>query len=181
MINFRDITYLKEGTVRQKEAHKVLLELNIFELLKHFNPILVGTIPINIDVDSSDLDIICQSDNHEEFVKVVSENYGEFSRFEIKTIPSYKNLKTTIITFDYKAFPIEIFVQNKQPEKQDSYLHMLIEYQVLLKEGKEFRSKIIALKQQGFKTEPAFAQLLGLEGNPYEVLLTYGFEKGYIS
>nr|WP_256471470.1 DUF4269 domain-containing protein [Tenacibaculum sp. XPcli2-G] len=155
--------------------------MNIFELLKNFNPILVGTIPINIDVESSDLDIICQSDNHEELVKVVSENYREFSRFEVKTIQSYKNLKTTIITFEYKAFPIEIFVQNKLLEEQDSYLHMLIEYQVLLKEGKEFRSKIIALKQQGFKTEPAFAQLLGLEGNPYEALLTYGFEKGYIS
>ncbi|UTD15837.1 DUF4269 domain-containing protein [Tenacibaculum mesophilum] len=180
MINFKDITYLKEGTVRQKEAHKVLLELNIFELLKNFNPILVGTIPINIDVESSDLDIICQSDNHEELVKVVSENYREFSRFEVKTIQSYKNLKTTIITFEYKAFPIEIFVQNKLSEEQDSYLHMLIEYQVLLKEGKEFRSKIIALKQQGFKTEPAFAQLLGLEGNPYEALLTYGLQKGYI-
>ena len=181
MINFKDITYLKEGTVRQKEAYKVLLELNLFELLKNCNPILVGTIPINIDVDSSDLDIICQSDNHEELVKVVSESYGEFSRFEVKTIPSYKNLKTTIITLEYKTFPIEIFVQNKLPEEQDSYLHMLIEYQVLLKEGKEFRSKIIALKQQGFKTEPAFAKLLNLKGNPYEALSIYGFEKGYTS
>lgn len=180
MINFKNITYLKEGTVRQKEAHKVLLELNIFELLKHFNPILVGTIPINIDVESSDLDIICQSDNHEELVKVVSKNYGEFSRFEIKTIPSYKNLKTTIITFEYKAFPIEIFVQNKLPEEQDSYLHMLIEYQVLIKAGEVFRSEIIALKQQEFKTEPAFAKLLNLKGDPYEALLIYGFEKGYV-
>lgn len=181
MINFKDITYLKEGTVRQKEAYKVLLELNLFELLKNCNPILVGTIPINIDVDSSDLDIICQSENHEDIVKVVSENYGEFSRFQIKMIPSYKNLKTTIITLECKTFPIEIFVQNKLPEEQDSYLHMLIEYQVLLKEGEVFRSKIIALKQQGLKTEPAFAKLLNLEGNPYEALLTYGFQKGYIS
>jgi len=181
VINFKDITYLKEGTVRQKEAHKALLELNLFELLKNFNPILVGTIPINIDVASSDLDIICQSDNHEDLIKVVREKYGKLPEFEVKTIPSYKNLKTTIITLEYKTFPIEVFIQNKPSEEQDSYLHMLIEYQVLLKEGKEFRSKIIALKQQGFKTEPAFAQLLGLEGNPYEALLTYGFEKGYIS
>ncbi len=61
MLNFKDITYLKEGTIRQKEAYKVLLELNIFELLKNFKPILLGTIPINIDIESSDLDIICQS------------------------------------------------------------------------------------------------------------------------
>jgi len=181
VINFKDITYLKEGTVRQKEAHKVLLELNLFELLKNFNPILVGTIPINIDVESSDLDIICQSENHEDIVKVVREKYGKLPEFEVKTIPSYKNLKTTIITLEYKTFPIEIFVQNKLPEEQDSYLHMLVEYQVLLKEGEVFRSKIITLKQQGLKTESAFAKLLNLEGNPYEALLTYGYEKGYTS
>ncbi|WP_408037050.1 DUF4269 domain-containing protein [Tenacibaculum aestuarii] len=181
MINFKDITYLKEGTVRQKEALKVLLELNLFELLKNFNPILVGTIPINIDIESSDLDIICQSKNHEDILKVVREKYEKLPEFEVKTIPSYKNLKTTIITLEYKTFPIEIFIQNKHPEKQDSYLHMLVEYQVLLEERTEFKSKIIALKQQGIKTEPAFAQLLGLEGDPYQGLLNYGYEKGYIS
>ncbi|MGG6229820.1 DUF4269 domain-containing protein [Tenacibaculum sp. SDUM215027] len=181
MINFKNILYLKDGTARQKEAHKVLLELTIFELLKNFNPILVGTIPINIDVDSSDLDIICQSENHEEFIKVVSEKYEELSGFEAKIIPLYKNLKTTIVTFKYKTFPVEIFVQNKLPEEQDSYLHMLIEHQILLKEKEAFRLKIIDLKEQGLKTEPAFAKLLNLEGNPYEELLSYGLQKGYIS
>ncbi|WP_028891712.1 DUF4269 domain-containing protein [Tenacibaculum sp. 47A_GOM-205m] len=181
MINFKDIIYLKEGTIRQKEAHKVLLELNLFELLKNFNPILAGTIPINIDVESSDLDIICQSENHEDIVKVVREKHGKLPGFEVKTIPSYKNLKTTIITLEYKTFPIEIFVQNKPSEEQDSYLHMLIEYQILLKNNEDFKSEIIALKQQGLKTEPAFAKLLGLEEDPYEALLNYGYEKGYIS
>ncbi|MEE4001191.1 DUF4269 domain-containing protein [Tenacibaculum sp. FZY0031] len=181
MINFKNTTYLKKGTVRQKEAYKVLLELNLFDLLKNCKPILVGTIPINIDVASSDLDIICQSDNHEDLIKVVSEKYGKLTKFEVKTIPSYKNLKTTIITFEYKSFPIEIFVQNKLPEEQDSYLHLLIEHQVLLKENGAFKSKIITLKEQGFKTEPAFAKLLNLKGDPYEALLTYGYEKGYIS
>ncbi|TDQ28794.1 DUF4269 domain-containing protein [Tenacibaculum caenipelagi] len=180
MINFKDISYLKRGTSRQKEAYKVLIELDFFEFLKEFNPILVGTIPIDIDLESSDLDIVCQSENHEEFIKIVSEKYGELSGFEVKTIPSYKNLKTIIVTFKYKTFPIEIFVQNKPSEQQDSYLHMLIEYEVLLEKDKEFKSKIIALKKQGVKTEPAFAKLLGLEGNPYEALLNYGLEKGYI-
>jgi len=48
---------------------------------------------------------------------------------------------------------------------------MLIENKILEQEGKQFRKKIIALKEQGYKTEPAFATLLGLEGNPYEALL----------
>lgn len=181
MINFKNILYLKSGTARQKEAYKVLLELNIFELLKNYTPILVGTIPINIDVDSSDLDIVCQSENHEEFINIVREEYGELSEFEVKEIALYKNIKTTIITFEYKTFPIEIFVQNKLPEAQDSYLHMLIEHQVLLEEKEAFRLQIVALKEQGVKTEPAFAKLLNLGGNPYEELLSYGLQKGYIS
>ncbi|WP_428743590.1 DUF4269 domain-containing protein [Tenacibaculum sp.] len=181
MINFKDISYLKNGTSRQKEAYKVLLELDILELLKKFNPILVGTIPIDIDVESSDLDIICECKNHSELLEIVTKKYGEFSGFHVNTIQSYKNLKTTIIAFEYNTFPIEFFVQNKPSEQQDSYLHMLIEYQILLKENEEFKSEVIALKQQGLKTEPAFAKLLGLEGDPYEALLIYGFEKDYIS
>ncbi|MNO76159.1 hypothetical protein D3C76_672280 [compost metagenome] len=34
-----------------------------------------------------------------------------------------------------------------------------------------FRERIILLKTSGWKTEPAFAKALGLEGDPYEALL----------
>lgn len=48
---------------------------------------------------------------------------------------------------------------------------MLIEHQILLEKGESFRQEIISLKKQGIKTEPAFAQLLGLSGDPYEAIL----------
>ncbi len=51
----------------------------------------------------------------------MNDKYGKLTGFEIKTIPLYEKLKTTIITFEYKTFPIEIFVQNKLPKEQDSY------------------------------------------------------------
>ncbi|MGL5579695.1 MAG: DUF4269 domain-containing protein, partial [Cetobacterium sp.] len=35
----------------------------------------------------------------------------------------------------------------------------------------KFRQKIIELKKDGMKTEPAFAFLLKLEGNPYDKIL----------
>ena len=53
------------------------------------------------------------------------------------------------------------------------YLHMVIEYKILLQKGESFRQQVIALKQSGLKTEPAFAQLLGLPGNPYTALLEF--------
>ena len=48
---------------------------------------------------------------------------------------------------------------------------------VILKEmDPEFRSRIIDLKNEGFKTEPAFAKLLGLEGDPYLSIIQYVFD-----
>ena len=48
---------------------------------------------------------------------------------------------------------------------------MLIEHKLLLKKGEKFRQGIVDLKNQGYNTEPAFAKLLGFEGNSYEELL----------
>ncbi|GGG28710.1 hypothetical protein GCM10011323_35150 [Pontibacter amylolyticus] len=48
---------------------------------------------------------------------------------------------------------------------------MLIEHKLLLQHGDKFKQQVVQLKLQGYKTEPAFAQLLGLKGNSYEVLL----------
>lgn len=56
---------------------------------------------------------------------------------------------------------------------------MLIEYQ-LMQEYPMLKESVIELKQQGIKTEPAFCEILGLEGDPYEKLLEFGIEKGII-
>lgn len=48
---------------------------------------------------------------------------------------------------------------------------MLIENEILKQNGLQFKKDIVSLKLKGFKTEPAFAKLLGLKGNPYLALL----------
>ena len=55
---------------------------------------------------------------------------------------------------------------------------MIIEYKILELHGEVFRQEIIKLKSKGLKTEPAFAKLLGLVGNPYEELLNYKVSVG---
>ena len=59
MTDFLNIDYLKSGTARQQKAFEVLNENLILQKLSDFTPVLVGTIPINIAIDSSDLDIAC--------------------------------------------------------------------------------------------------------------------------
>lgn len=81
--------------------------------------------------------------------------------------------ESVVCNFKTDDFEIEIFGQNIPPKQQNAYRHMLIEHQILQEKGEGFRLKIIELKRTGYKTEPAFAELLNLKGNPYLALLKY--------
>src|SRR5689334_10748050 len=60
-MNWYDISYLLKGNERQKAAYHALKKLRIFEDLAEYSPVLVGTIPIGIDIESSDLDILLEA------------------------------------------------------------------------------------------------------------------------
>jgi hypothetical protein len=85
MTDFKNIEYLKFGNERQRVAYSVLYELEIFEYLKQYNPILTGTIPIDIDLPDSDLDIICECKDHILFAKDLTDKFGEYLNFKIWT------------------------------------------------------------------------------------------------
>ncbi len=172
MINFKDISYLKEGNTKQKKAFITLTDLKIFEILRPFTPVLTGTIPIKIDIDNSDLDIICFCKDLNEFKKILIKSFGKQNNFEILN-KIIRNHKTIIVRFTSKNFIIEIFGQDRPINQQEAYLHMLIEYKILQEKGESFRKQIIKLKKQAYKTEPAFAKLLGIKGDPYLELLNY--------
>jgi uncharacterized protein YdcH (DUF465 family) len=168
--DFTNIEYLREGNVRQQQAYSELTRLSIFENLQAYSPILTGTIPIGIDLPESDLDIICECSDHSEFAETLKSFYEDKPHFAIGT-GTYNGLNSTIVTFESGAFKIEIFGQDCPTRNQHAYRHMLVEHHILNSNGDEFRKEIIRLKQSGLKTEPAFAKLLGLPGDPYEALL----------
>jgi len=168
MINFHDISYLQLGNERQQRVYQVLTHNKVLEKLACYRPILVGTIPINIDIENSDLDIICEVSDKNEFIDKLNVLFGSEKNFTIHESPKFDAIKANLII---DGFEIEIFGQNAPATRQNAYRHMLIEHKLLLAKGEKFRQDIIDLKKQGYKTEPAFAKLLGLEGNPYEELL----------
>lgn len=168
--DFLNHHYLKTGNPRQQEAYKQLQQLKIFENLKAYTPVLTGTIPIEIDIPESDLDIICYCKNHQQFEKDVAAFYAKMDAFTIKTT-LWNHKKSIVAKFKTHSFTLEIFGQNTPVEQQHAYKHMLIEHKILQKMGPEFKAEIIKLKKEGLKTEPAFAKLLGLQGNPYTELL----------
>jgi len=172
MIDFNNINYLKTGNPKQIQAFEVLTQNKILSNLAEFDPILVGTIPINIDIENSDLDIICYWKNKADFIEKLKTLFGKESDFQIRET-LINNQETVIANFKISTFEIEIFGQNIPTKNQNGYKHMLIEYEILKAKDENFRLEIIKLKQNGYKTEPAFAYLLGLNRDPYSQLLEY--------
>lgn len=170
--NFKSLDYLLHGNDRQRLAFEEMNKLQIFKTLQPFDPVLTGTLPIGIDIPSSDLDIICECVDHNAFAEVLVHEFGSLHNFKISTAYANK-LKATICEFEFGSFVFEIFGQNLPTEEQNAYRHMIKEHTILLEKGEEFRKQIIALKLRGIKTEPAFADLLGLEGDPYKAILDY--------
>lgn len=78
---------------------------------------------------------------------------------------------TLLISFSYQGIDFEIFGQKTPSIRQRGYLHFLIEERLLKNGGVRFAEKIKEARMNGLKTEPAFAKVLGLSGDPYEELL----------
>ncbi len=175
MIDFMTIDYLKTGNNKQRRAYEVLTQYRIFEKLSDYSPLLAGTVPIEIDIEGSDLDIICQVDLKfkEMFLDrlKLSEIIPGNAEYNID-YPVISGEKCIVINFMLEEFPVEIFGQNKPADQQNAYRHMIAEYKILQEKGEYFKQKIIELKTKGIKTEPAFGLLLDLK-NPYEDLLKY--------
>ena len=166
MVNWENISYLKYGNKVQKRANTCLSALGIFEQLSGFNPVLVGTIPIDINLKNSDLDIICEIKDNIEFIKTLSFLYSANSGFNLK-----KGGNFIVCSFFYDSFPIEIYGEQKPVKQQNAYLHMITEYRILNLANNDFKQAILSLKLRGLKTEPAFGYLLGLEDAYTELLM----------
>lgn len=174
MIDFTTIEYLKTGNTKQIRAYEVLTQNKILSELAEFDPVLVGTIPICIDIEDSDLDIVCYWKDKTHFIEKLTAVFGRETEFTIRET-MINHQESVIANFKKAAFEIEIFGQNIPVQNQNGYRHMIIEYKILQLKGEKFRLEIIRLKQKGYKTEPAFGLLLGLKDDPYLELLEYKF------
>ncbi|CAH2212593.1 DUF4269 domain-containing protein [Tepidibacter aestuarii] len=176
--NWKDISYLKAGNDKQRKSYEILTHIKIFNILSEYNPILVGTIPLGIDIENSDLDIICKVNHFEKFKNILIDNFAIYKDFKI----TYKEEFVTICNFIVEGIEIEIYGSTYDTEKSNGYRHMIVEDRLLNLYGDNFRKDIIDLKINGLKTEPAFAKVLKLEDNPYKQLLlleTYSDEELY--
>ena len=169
-IDWRDLTYLLGGTVTQRAAYHALEALRVFPLLSPFDPVLAGTIPLDIDIPGSDLDIVCEAADVDGFAQYLGEAFGSCMGFGLRRTDVH-GLPTVIAQCTASGFPIEIFAQPLPVMAQAAVRHMVVEERLLRHGGPEVRRRIRQLKSQGLKTEPAFATVFALPGDPYQTLL----------
>jgi len=165
--NWKDISYLNYGNVKQKKIYEILINTKVLDILNDYIPVLVGTIPIGIDIENSDIDIVCKVDNFDVFEEVLVSNFRKYKDFKI----THKEDKVLVCNFIVNDVQIEIYGSNEDTDKSNGYRHMIIEDRLINLYGEAFKKEIISLKIKGLKTEPAFAKVLNLQGNPYEQLL----------
>ncbi|MFQ5653039.1 MAG: DUF4269 domain-containing protein, partial [bacterium] len=155
-LNLRDISFLRCGTKKQETAYRVLQELQLFSVLRKFDPVFVSTVAIGVDVDGSDLDIICEVHDFVDFRQTLETSFGHYDHFQVWR-RDRGPIPAMVAKFSHPHFPIEVFGQSRPVEKQNAYRHLMVCNRLLRIGGEKARQQILALRGRGMKTEPAFA------------------------
>jgi len=171
-MTYYSLAYLQAGSPRQQRAYATLAATGLWALLRAYGPVLAGTVPLSIDTKASDLDVLCEvpAAAQDEFAGLLRAHFGTRPGFRLvqRMVGGHA---ATVASFGYEAEEIEVFGQVLPTAQQHGWRHLLVEAAVLAAGGEAWRTAVRALKAQGLKTEPAFAQLLGLPGDPYAALL----------
>jgi hypothetical protein len=170
--NWRSIGYLKQGSETQKRAFRSLQKSKVLLELSQFDPIVVGTVPLGINLPYSDIDIVCHFSGNADLRVLLNKMFSHLDSFKSWT-KEYDDGLATVCVFRKLGFEYEIFLQDKPSDQQMAFRHMVQECRLLNLLGENFKVRIIELKKNGIKTEPAFATVLGLKGNPYRKLLDF--------
>ncbi|WP_440118723.1 DUF4269 domain-containing protein [Paenibacillus sp. QZ-Y1] len=169
MIATADVmAHLASGNVRQQDAYQVLRASGLLHILAANHPYPAGTVPIDIDIPGSDLDLLCEAEDLGAFENLLHRHLGEMQGFRCERGEgSPGKLPYVTCCLQMGNWPIEIFAQSIPVSSQNAYVHMLVEWDLLQLWGAAGHREIRRLKLKGLKTEPAFASVLGLQGDPY--------------
>jgi len=169
--DFFDLNYLSNGSSTQRKGFQAIRDLGIMDSMKEYTPVVVGTLPLDLFTDKSDIDILCCYRSAEDYAeKVFFDLYAASHHFYINR-KDLGGVESTTTSFEYEGFQFEIVGQKVPVKQQAGFRHMVAEWRILSEKDLTFKNEILELKRSGLKTEPAFAKALGLTGDPYEALL----------
>jgi hypothetical protein len=148
--NWKTPRYLAAGTSRQRHTHAVLEDLGILTTLSAFDPVVTGTIPLGIDLPSSDIDIICEVAPADEraFEQLLRTHYGHQPAFQIGRAAGARP-PALVSSFCYLGTEIEVFGQALPTARQYAFRHLVVEHAVLRAGGPAWCTAVRRLKAQG--------------------------------
>lgn len=148
---------------------QALAQTGILAALEAFDPHVAGTPPLGIDIATSDIDILCAYADPEAFTAAVVAACADMESFSIS---QWREAPRAIVArFLAVGWEFEIFAQDVPVAQQPGWRHFVVERRLIALGGAPLREAVVRAKLSGQKTEPAFARLLGLSGDPYEALL----------
>ncbi|WP_236549137.1 DUF4269 domain-containing protein [Novosphingobium sp. TCA1] len=137
--------------------------------LAAFDPRVAGTFPLGLAVSGSDIDVLCHAPDADAFAAALWDACGDFEDFAMWQWR--KADRPVIAVFSLAGVPFEIFGQAQPVEAQHGWRHFAVEARLLRLGGADLHEAVMAARRAGAKTEPAFARVLGLEGDPYLAML----------
>jgi Domain of unknown function (DUF4269) len=148
---------------------EALRRVGIMRVLVEFDPHLAGTLPLGVDLPTSDLDILCHAPEPEYFAAVVWTAFSGETGFSLRQWLTVDG--PVIAAFVAHGWSFEVFGQIKPVNEQNGWRHFIAERRLLRLGGSAFRAAVKNERLRGSKTEPAFASVLKLDGDPYLAIL----------
>jgi hypothetical protein len=141
----------------------------VLDILRAFDPRVVGTLPLGLGVQGSDVDIVCHASEPTILAEAIWAHYRSCDSFVL-----YQWLaqgRPLVARFEWGGWPFEVFGDRRPVDQQRGWLHFEIERRLLAFDDGRLRNAVARQRSQGIKTEPAFATVLGISGDPYLGLL----------
>ncbi len=151
--------------MRRPSYRRAIRNARLLAVLASFDPHVVGRPPLGLDLPASDIDVLCHAPDPISFTSALWRAYADRRHFSIRQW--IDRTRPVIASFEADGWRFELFGATRPVHQQDGWRHFDVERRLLRLGGAAFRRRVMDHRAQGLKTEPAFAAVLGLEGDPY--------------
>lgn len=156
---------------RGQAALAAVDDAGVLQVLAAFDPVVVGTFPLGLDRPGSDVDIVCCATDLDAFLAEVVPAFERWPGFTSHRRVSDDQPEAAVVRLMVGDVPIEIFAQPIPTARQRGYRHLTVERRLLELGGRELADRVRAARRDGVSVEVAFAEVLGLDGDPYLAVL----------
>lgn len=137
--------------------------------LDQFDPHVAGTPPLGLDLADSDIDVLCHAPDPVQFTSAIWAGFSKYRDFRAWQWVSSE--RPVVAQFSAEGWKFELFGLPQPVQDQMGWRHFRIEQRLLAMGGMRLRTLVLDERRRGLKTEPAFAAVLNLSGDPYQALL----------